>query len=135
VDGDTLGLGDGRVDAAGSADMDEPLRGDEVHRHGDFIGMGRGNMAKDGPDNSEAPSNKTTFLVQEFCNSGSLQKVIETQMNKGTSVLKAYTRSQVLEWMLDIAHGIKYLHESSPKILHRDLKLGEPLGICFLPKR
>ena len=40
VDGNPLGLGDGRVDTAGSADMDKPLCGDEVHRHGDFIGVG-----------------------------------------------------------------------------------------------
>ena len=40
VDGDPLGLGNGRVDAAGSADMDKPLCGNEVHRHGDLIGVG-----------------------------------------------------------------------------------------------
>ena len=45
VDGDPLGLGDGRVDAASPADMDEALRGDEVHRHGDFIGVGRQHQA------------------------------------------------------------------------------------------
>ncbi len=41
VDGDALGFGDGRIDAAGPSDMDEPLRGDEVHRHSDFIGVSR----------------------------------------------------------------------------------------------
>ena len=87
----------------------------------DFIGMGEipaKNRLGERPKTS-------TFLVQEYCNSGSLQGVIEKQMNKGTPKLKAYTTSQALQWMLDVAQGIKYLHEASPKILHRDLKLGE----------
>ena len=69
-------------------------------------------------------SKTSTYLVQEFCNSGSLQKVIEQQMSKASAKLKVYTTFQVLEWMIDIAQGIKYLHEASPKILHRDMKLG-----------
>jgi hypothetical protein len=49
VDGDALGLGDGRVDAAGLADVDESLGRDEVHRHGDFVGVRREHQSGSAP--------------------------------------------------------------------------------------
>ena len=69
-------------------------------------------------------SGASTFLVQEFCEGGTLQDMLNKQMSMGASKLKAYTEADALEWLIDIATGLRYLHESSPSIIHRDMKLG-----------
>mmetsp|Transcript_39134 Transcript_39134/g.110833 ORF Transcript_39134/g.110833 Transcript_39134/m.110833 type:complete len:447 (+) Transcript_39134:219-1559(+) len=86
----------------------------------DFIGMGP-------PPTVDANGNPTgessTYLVQEFCNSGSLQDMLNRQMSTGSTKLKSYTECDALEWLIDIAQGLKYLHGASPSVIHRDMKL------------
>lgn len=85
---------------------------------------------------ANSPGRSITFLVQEYCGCGSLQKLMEKQMDKGSLKLKEYTVMDALEWLIDIASGLKYLHEASPSIIHRDLKLGEQrLPASLAPKQ
>ncbi len=34
-----------------------------------------------------------------------------------------YTHADALRWVTQVAEGLAYLHERSPQIIHRDLKL------------
>jgi len=62
------------------------------------------------------------FLVQEFCNNGSLQNLLEKNMALGVQSLKVYSVVNALEYAIHIAKGLEYLHLASPMIIHRDLK-------------
>jgi serine/threonine protein kinase len=68
------------------------------------------------------------FLVQEFCNNGSLQNLLEKNMALGVQSLKVYSVVNALEYAIHIAKGLEYLHLASPMIIHRDLKPGEAAG-------
>jgi hypothetical protein len=68
------------------------------------------------------PSNM--FCVQELCDGGSLRDMVEKQMSTMSARLKAYSASDALEWTLQIAEALTYLHEGRRHVVHRDLKLG-----------
>jgi serine/threonine protein kinase len=52
-------------------------------------------------------------LVEEYLPGGSLRDQLR---------LRAYTRMQALDWLLDIARGLRALHEGPVCVAHRDLK-------------
>eukprot|EP00049_Salpingoeca_infusionum_P024160 m.15021 g.15021 ORF g.15021 m.15021 type:complete len:766 (+) comp6484_c0_seq1:258-2555(+) len=61
---------------------------------------------------TQAPN---SFLVTEFAEYGSLYHFLEQVANMEMHV--------ILQWALDIAEGMKYLHHSAPqRVIHRDLK-------------
>eukprot|EP00803_Ostreobium_quekettii_P009038 evm.model.scf_1653.3 EVM.evm.TU.scf_1653.3 scf_1653:33124-35364(+) len=64
----------------------------------------------------------TVAIVQEFADMGSMRSLIQDHMEDSASAHPAYSKREVLRWMLDIATAIQYLHESQPKIIHRDIK-------------
>lgn len=62
----------------------------------------------------------TLFLVQEYMDSGTLKTLLLKQMvNMGKPM---YSFAQAIEWAVDIAEGIEFLHGFRPMVIHRDLK-------------
>ena len=55
-------------------------------------------------------------MVIEFVEKGDLFKIMRSSRYPEVS------QSQRISWALQIARGMKYLHEFKPPILHRDLK-------------
>jgi serine/threonine protein kinase len=56
---------------------------------------------------------------------GTLSRKICTQMANPTA--KCYTEEQALQWSLDVARALQFLHAQSPPIIHRDVKHGNVL--------
>ncbi|XP_060655248.1 putative mitogen-activated protein kinase kinase kinase 7-like isoform X4 [Drosophila nasuta] len=59
-----------------------------------------------------------TAIVMEYAEWGSLHSFLHDEENKNIIL----PHSLRISWMLQCAEAIKYLHELSPTILHRDLK-------------
>lgn len=99
----------------------------------DFIGIGEtprppkpANETEAGMDvfDEEGDQLPNMFLVQEFCNAGSAQNLLESNMALGVQRLKRYSVVDALTYAIHIAKGLEYLHLASPMIIHRDLKPG-----------
>ena len=71
---------------------------------------------------NHAPSKFQLFLVQEFMAGGSLQEYIGFK-TANTRI----TVDNCLEWGVDIASAMEFLHQQDPPIVHRDLKPGNIL--------
>uniref|UniRef100_A0A7S0RF21 Protein kinase domain-containing protein n=1 Tax=Chlamydomonas leiostraca TaxID=1034604 RepID=A0A7S0RF21_9CHLO len=75
-------------------------------------------------DDDDAHNPGSLFIVQELIKGGNLlHKVYKQMLNRAKCV---YTSQEALAWMIDVAHGMQYLHsitENKPMIIHRDLKL------------
>ena len=71
---------------------------------------------------NHAPSKFQLFLVQEFMAGGSLQEYIGFK-----SANTRITVDNCLEWGVDIASAMEFLHQQDPPIVHRDLKPGNIL--------
>ena len=74
-------------------------------------------------DGSLDPSHM--FCVQELCDGGSLRDLVEKQMGTLARSLKVYTALHALEWTIQIAEALAYLHGGQRPMIHRDLKLGD----------
>eukprot|EP01026_Neomeris_dumetosa_P083004 TRINITY_DN957_c1_g1_i1.p1 TRINITY_DN957_c1_g1~~TRINITY_DN957_c1_g1_i1.p1 ORF type:complete len:406 (-),score=25.09 TRINITY_DN957_c1_g1_i1:223-1326(-) len=61
------------------------------------------------------------FLAQECMEGGSLYSLLTAQGQQCGRRL--YSVFEAYEWMLDVAKGMSYLHNSYPVVIHRDLKL------------
>jgi serine/threonine protein kinase len=53
-----------------------------------------------------------------------MDKVSQSMISPGRQV---YSNSQALGWALDVASALQYLHQRSPAVLHRDVKLSNVL--------
>lgn len=86
----------------------------------DFLGVGYTDIST--PDFEEkSDAWERVYLVQEFMNKGTLKSLIQHQMC--TTGRRVYSSTQALRWALQIAKGLRYLHKSKPKVIHRDLKM------------
>jgi serine/threonine protein kinase len=63
---------------------------------------------------------RTLFLVQEFCDRGSMKARLFRQMQE--PFRHAYAYAEALRWSAEIAAGLAFLHAARPKVIHRDLK-------------
>lgn len=64
---------------------------------------------------------ETMFLVTEIMEGGTLKKLVMAQMMNPHKQM--YSLSDGLRWMINIASALAYLHNSTPTVIHRDLKL------------
>lgn len=75
-------------------------------------------------DDDDAKHPGSLFIVQELVRGGNLLHMVYKQMlNQQRCV---YTSEEALEWLIDVAAGMQYLHftdHTKPMIIHRDLKL------------
>lgn len=71
----------------------------------------------------EAPefSPESLYLVQEYMGMGTLKAIVLKQMCQNRRRL--YTNLQAMEWFLQLAKGLRHLHTSKPRVIHRDLKM------------
>eukprot|EP00210_Caulerpa_lentillifera_P002812 g2686.t1 len=84
----------------------------------DFLGVGS-DVEK--ASKADTPIKKdSVYIVSEFMNRGTLSSQIIKQMK---SIRQVYTLQDGLQWLIHIARGMKYLHNSSPRVIHRDLKI------------
>ncbi len=61
------------------------------------------------------------FIVQEMCRGGTLRQLVQDQMI--TVNRQLYSLRMALEWSLQMAEALGYLHSRKPPVVHRDLKL------------
>lgn len=80
----------------------------------EFIGCGSWDTT------SPATVEETLFLVEEFVDGGTLKHLVSKQMKTDTPL---YRMQDALRWMIEMAQGLKYLHQCQPMVIHRDLKL------------
>eukprot|EP00878_Enallax_costatus_P022758 GHUV01024165.1.p1 GENE.GHUV01024165.1~~GHUV01024165.1.p1 ORF type:complete len:396 (+),score=103.79 GHUV01024165.1:320-1507(+) len=76
----------------------------------EFIGAGE----LSGPSPSE-------YVVQEYMAGGTMKQLVVQQMMSAPG--RIYNDADSLDMCLQIARGLKYLHNCRPMVLHRDLKL------------
>eukprot|EP00210_Caulerpa_lentillifera_P003514 g3353.t1 len=85
----------------------------------DFLGVGsdveKASRTTDAPIRPDS-----VYIVTEFMNAGTLSSQIVKQMRTRRIV---YTLREGLQWLIHVAKGMKYLHNSSPRVIHRDLKI------------
>ena len=67
-------------------------------------------------------------VVTEFMEGGTLKSWIQAQTERPERVI--YTKRTALQWMIQIAEGLDYLHTRRVAIIHRDLK---PENILLCP--
>lgn len=64
-------------------------------------------------------------LMQEYLGGGPLSHVVCRQMASPTG--KLYSLKDALNWCLDLARALEYLHTRAPALIHRDVKLSNVL--------
>jgi len=90
----------------------------------DFIGLGA-DMERAQFASHISPD--CIFLVTEYMNKGTLYSRIVRQMKSARLI---YTVQDGLQWLIDVAKGMKYLHNSNPRVIHRDLKIENIMLTC-----
>lgn len=64
---------------------------------------------------------KHVLFFSKYLQGGHLRKVVYNAMLRAGTVY--YGRRDALRWMQQLASALAYLHERTPKIMHRDIKL------------
>ncbi|KAL1139930.1 hypothetical protein AAG570_006907 [Ranatra chinensis] len=64
---------------------------------------------------TQNPQNRVC-LVMEYAEGGSLYNVLHSRP------FPKYTAGHAMNWALQCAHGVAYLHNMKPSVIHRDLK-------------
>lgn len=59
--------------------------------------------------------------AQECCEGGSIEKLVRDASVK-VGGKRLYSYHDAWRWSLQTAKALQYMHESSPRVLHRDLK-------------
>ncbi|GMH45326.1 hypothetical protein BSKO_13283 [Bryopsis sp. KO-2023] len=85
----------------------------------DFLGVGSTDL--DAMEGDVEDLRRKVYLVQEYMNGGTMKSVVMSQMGSGAG--RAYTDIQAIDWLVEVAKGLRYLHTSKPKVIHRDIKL------------
>lgn len=80
-----------------------------------FMGVSHGDLS------GEQDDKLAISIVQEHMTCGSLKDIILEAMKYPKK--QVYTKKEALEWLLQIAKGLMYLHELKSPIIHRDLKI------------
>ncbi|KAJ9514473.1 hypothetical protein QJQ45_016207 [Haematococcus lacustris] len=62
------------------------------------------------------------FIVEELVDGGSLRAVVARQMRHAREG-RVYRAEDAMRWLMQMAQGLKYLHQAQPQVIHRDLKL------------
>ena len=62
------------------------------------------------------PLNENVCIVMEYAENGELEKYLNTRKSNNNPL----SEEEVLEWFIQLCHGLKYIHDQ--RILHRDLK-------------
>jgi len=70
---------------------------------------------------SEESRQETMFIAQEYMAGGTLKSMVSKQMLTPNNTV--YTDKQALQWSLQLAEALAYLHSAIPMVIHRDLKL------------
>lgn len=87
-----------------------------------FLGAGGIDLEPcDIPGLAGQPLYEDLYLVQEYCSGGSLNCLLAKQMCDPFKWM--YGNRKALQWCLEIASALHYLHLARPKIIHRDMKL------------
>lgn len=68
-------------------------------------------------------------LGMELVQGGSLAKLITKQMKN--PIAQLYSNTQALQWMVDIAEAVEFLHKQQPVVVHRDIK---PENVLLKPE-
>ena len=73
---------------------------------------------------SHEAEDKSIFIVEEYVEGGTLEDLVSRQMVSST---KLYRLRDAVRWLAEIAQALKYMHNSEPTVIHRDLKLANIL--------
>ena len=71
-----------------------------------------------GGSKDEKGEYKDLYVVQEVLEGKSLREIVQTQMITVHS--KIYSLRQAIQWCLDVAQALTYLHSSNPKVRKND---------------
>lgn len=80
----------------------------------EFIGVGK--VDGGGPGQPV----RAVYIVHEFMAGGSLKATLVKQMKRPRKAVYSY--ADALTWLTQIASGLAYLHASTPRVIHRDVK-------------
>ena len=61
--------------------------------------------------------NKKAYIITEYAENGNLSNKIQKQKDKN----ETFDEKDIIEWIIDICEGLKFIHENNIK--HKDLKL------------
>lgn len=83
----------------------------------EYVGIGSQDVS------SPEKRRSTMFLASELMEGGTLKALVMKEMLGSGVSGSLYSLKDALQWCLQIAQGLQYLHSVQPIVVHRDLKL------------